>query len=149
MKKIIIPGVLLVIILASSILVLSRFKNNKQEVKFTPSPTSVMPTISDTIRVELTSQDNNRVVVLRISGIPGDMESIEYELTYLTGNNLPRGVLGKIMVEGKSELERKDIVLGTCSSGKCVYDIGVESIDLSLKFNSRSGVSVYQKTYKL
>ena len=149
MKKIIIPAGLFFLILIASILFLSRFKNNKQEVPVSPTPTRVLPTISDDIKVELTPQNNNRAVVLRVSGIPADVESIEYELTYLTGNNLPRGVLGKIILSGQKDVERNDIVLGTCSSGKCVYDSAVESIDLSLKFNAKSGVSVYWNSYKL
>ncbi|OGG03340.1 hypothetical protein A2W14_03685 [Candidatus Gottesmanbacteria bacterium RBG_16_37_8] len=149
MKKIIIPAVIFSLILISSIWILGRFKSKPQQEVIIPTPTQVLPTISEDIKVNLTSQNNNRVVVLNISGIPSDVESVEYELTYLTGAGLPRGVLGKITADGQSEIERNDIVLGTCSSGKCVYDSGVESIDLALKFNSQNGASVYRKTFPL
>ena len=149
MRKFIIPALILIAVLVSGIFILKRTGSKKEEVTVIPTPSVVLPTISSEVNVELTAKNDNRVVILRIKGIPSDTKSIEYELTYITGNGLPRGVLGKVSLDGETELERNDIVLGTCSSGKCVYDIGVESIDLSLKFNSLSGISVYRKTYPL
>jgi hypothetical protein len=84
-----------------------------------------------------------------VAGLSKNIESVEYELTYTTGAGLPRGVIGKISTKGASEISRDDIVLGTCSSGKCVYDLGVTSVDLSLKFNTNEGSSVYRKNYQL
>ena len=149
MKKFTIPIVLFIVILISSIWLLGKTRKPKEVATPIPTPTVVLPTVTDDIKVELTSKNNNRIVVLKISGIAKDMNSIEYELTYLTGDRLPRGVLGKITLSGESQIVRDDIVLGTCSSGKCVYDTGVESIDLSLKFNSQKGVSVYRKSFPL
>lgn len=116
----------------------------------TPTPTVALPTVSPDVVVELTSKNGNREVILKISGVPSNITSIEYELTYMTGAGLPKGVLGKItLAAGENEVTRDDIVLGTCSSGHCVYDTGVTSIDLALKFNSDSGASVFTKTYSL
>jgi len=148
-KKIVISVITLLLILIFSIWVLGKTKKPKSEVVPVPTPTVVLPTVSDNIKVELTSKNNNKIVVLKISGLTSDINSVEYELTYLTGEGLPRGVLGKIALQGESQLERDDIVLGTCSSGKCVYDTGVTAIDLSLKFNSKQGESVYRKTFPL
>lgn len=115
-----------------------------------PTPTVALPTVSESIKVDLSAKSNNKIVDLKIDGVSPDVETIEYELTYTTGTGLPRGVLGKIKTEGKNKVLRSDIDLGTCSRGKCVYDTGVTSINLSLKFNSTSGTSsVFQKTYPL
>lgn len=115
-----------------------------------PTPTvMVFPTISDDIFVELIARSDNKAVELRLSGLPIDLESVEYELTYDTDSGLPRGVLGKIITDGKSQITRDDIVLGTCSSGKCVYDSGVDKVNLSLKFNGADGIKVFQKEYIL
>lgn len=149
MKKITVAVIVIFTVVVSSVIYFKSFKSEKKEIEITPTPTQILPTITQDIKVELIPQNNNRVIALKISGLTADLESVEYELTYLTGNNLPRGVLGKISLNGESQIERGDIVLGTCSSGKCVYDSGVESIDLSLKFNSKLGVSVYRNTYNL
>lgn len=150
MKKIVIPVILFIIILISGIWMMRNLNKGSQTEEIIPTPTQILPTISNDVNVSLTAINNNTTVVLKITGIPQDMESVEYELTYLTGKGLPRGVLGKITLSGETEIERNDIVLGTCSSGKCVYDTGVESIDLSLKFNSKSGsMSVYRNTFQL
>lgn len=151
MKKIIIPGVIVILIFAG----IFAFKivtssNNKEIVEEIPTPTIALPTISSDILVSLKSKLDNKAVALTIKGLPSSIESVEYELTYTTGGGLPRGVLGKITVrDGEKEISRDDIVLGTCSSGKCVYDTGVTSIDLSLKFNSPDGSSVFRNTYPL
>lgn len=151
-KKIVIWTALAVIILLLAVVGGWTYKaliagNENTEI---PTPSVILPTVSDSVKVELTAKNDNKVVDIRISGIAGDIDTIEYELTYTTGSGLPRGVLGKITVEGQSSIERNDIDLGTCSRGKCVYDTGVTSINLSLKFNSVNGQSsVFQKTFPL
>lgn len=150
MKKIIV-GIIVIIVIAGLGLGASKFisSSKKPDPEITPTPTVVLPTISDSIVVKLTSKNSNRVLELKIKGLNSDVKFVEYEITYLTGSGLPRGVLGKINTSGESELTRDDIVLGTCSSGKCVYDQGVTKVDLSLKFNSSGGSSVFQKSYSL
>lgn len=152
MKKVIIFIVFLLVIIGSLFLIAriayqSAFK--EEEVDLIPTPTVVLPTISDNIIVDLQAKAGRQSVVLRISGLTSDIKSIEYELTYMTGAGLARGVLGKINLTGEKEIIRDDIVLGTCSSGKCVYDTGVTEVKLSLKFNTTEGPRVFQKTYTL
>lgn len=150
MKKIIVGLVIILVVIGIFWGIKNKFSKKIDVAEIIPTPSVVLPTISEDITVELTAKNNNRVVKLRIGGLTADIESIEYELTYLTGTGLPRGVLGKINLSGEKEIIRDDIVLGTCSSGRCVYDTGVTSVDLSLKFNSSSGISsVFQKTYPL
>lgn len=151
MKKIIIISVVAIV---GVILLIVGLKwglasKGETETEILPTPTVVLPTISDDISVELLPRGDKRVVALRIKGLTSDIESVEYELTYLTNKGLPRGVLGKIATQGEKEIGRDDIVLGTCSSGKCVYDEGVTAIDLSLKFNGTKGSQIFQKTYSL
>lgn len=122
---------------------------NDENTQALPTPTVALPTVSDKTKVDLTATQNKQSVVLKITGIDSDVDSIEYELTYTTGAGIPRGVLGKIKISGEKEITRSDIVLGTCSSGKCVYDTGVSQVDLSLKFNTPSGSSIFQKSYTL
>lgn len=149
MKKIIIGAIVIIILIAGIILSGRLLKPKQETVEVLPTPTTALPTITDDIKVDLTFRQNNQIATLKIRGLTPDMESVEYELTYLTGAGLPRGVLGKISLKGEKEVMRDDIVLGTCSSGKCVYDTGVSNVDLALKFNTASESKVFQKTYNL
>lgn len=150
-KKLIIGIIVITFLIVGGILLKLKLQpqNKEQEAEFNPSPTIVLPTVSENIIVDLIPAANKQAVILKIRGLTPDIESIEYELTYMTGAGLPRGVLGKIILQGEKEIMRSDIVLGTCSSGKCVYDTGVSKVDLSLKFNTNSGSSIYQKSYTL
>jgi len=146
-RKYILISIIIVVLLAGFAAIKLRSSKQPDSIEPTPSPTVVLPTVSADIKVELTPKNGNREIRLKISGITADITSIEYELTYMTGAGLTKGVLGKITLkEGEREVER-DEVLGTCSSGRCVYDTGVTSVDLTLKFNTESGASVFQKTY--
>lgn len=150
-KKLIIGIAILVLLIGGGIVLKIKLQsqNKQQELESIPTPTIVLPTVSENIIVSLTAASNKQSVILKIKGLTPDIESIDYELTYMTGAGLPRGVLGKIVLHGEEEIIRGDIVLGTCSSGKCVYDTGVTKVDLSLKFNTSSGSSIYQKSYTL
>lgn len=150
-KKVILVVAILVLIILTGLGALKIRSLFKTETPAEiPTPTVVLPTVSESVKVDLTAKSGNKIVDIKISGIPADTDTIEYELTYTTGAGLPRGVLGKIAVNGQSNITRSDIDLGTCSRGKCVYDVGVTSVNLSLKFNLTSGSSsVFQKTYPL
>jgi len=150
-KKIIIGVVILLIVIVSGILIKTKILSSQktEETETVPTPTIVLPTVSGNITVDLIAAANKQSVTLKIGGLTADIQSIEYELTYTTGAGIPRGVLGKIVLNGEKEIVRDNIVLGTCSSGKCVYDTGVTTVNLSLKFNTSSGSSVYQKSYTL
>lgn len=149
-KGIIIGSIVILFILIGGIGVWIKNSSSQPEVtEVLPTPTVALPTISDDVEVNLTIRKDRPAAILSIKGIPADVESIEYELTYMTGAGLPRGVLGKIRLSGEKNVTRDDIVLGTCSSGKCVYDTGVASVDLSLKFNTARGSRVFQKIYSL
>ena len=149
MKRTIITAVLLITVLAGGIALLMQSSKTVPEEDLVPTPTVILPTVTEDVVVEVIPENGNKAITLKISGIPDKTLSIEYELTYVTGDGLPRGVLGEIKLdENEKEIIRDNIVLGTCSSGKCVYDLGVEKIDLSLKFNGDT-VSVFQKSYNL
>lgn len=117
----------------------------------------IIPTVDASVVVDLTSK-NKREVVLKINKIPSGTTSIEYELSYLAkspqsgmpnaAGNLPKGVIGAIEVENENIIERK-ITLGTCSSGKCVYDQGVEKIKVSLKFSGGYGSRLFEKEFEI
>lgn len=149
MKKIlIVTGIVFAVIVALIIFgIRSIFMTKSDVTDVIPTPSVVLPTVPDSVKVELYSKDNNKSVGLNISGIPSGVESVEYELIYQTSSGLSRGVNGKRKIE---DLPIKDITLGSCSTGgKCTYDEGVKSIDLVLKFNTADGASIFRKTFPL
>lgn len=107
----------------------------------------IIPTIDSSVKVDVKAQNLNHEVVLTIDGIPAGTTEIEYELSYLAKKTLPKGAMGTIEVTGNSI--KRTITLGTCSSGTCVYDEGVESVEVSLKFNSASGSKSFKKEFPL
>ena len=108
-----------------------------------------LPPVDPSVIVNLTPKPDGRSVFLTVSKIPTSTTSIEYELSYTTGEGLPKGALGKITLNGKTEVER-EILLGTCSTGgKCTFDTGVTSVKLILRFNADSGATQFTKEYPL
>src|SRR3989344_6512800 len=82
-------------------------------------------------QVSLTASNYNKAVILKIIDISSDVVSVEYEISYITGKGLPRGVLGKTKI-GETKMGKdtvfKEILLGSCSKNVCVYDEGVTKI---------------------
>ena len=122
----------------------------------TPAPTSyfTLPEAKEEeVEVSLTPRHDKKAVILKISKIPSDVISLEYELLYEAKGKqgpLPRGVgPAKIDIKGQETILR-EIVLGTCSRNVCVYDEGVKKVSLTLKFNKTSGKSTgFAKEYEL
>jgi len=107
----------------------------------------IVPTVDSSVSVNLTSKDKKEAI-LTIENMPKGTSTIEYELSYLASGNLPKGVVGTIDVEDEESVERK-ITLGTCSSGSCVYDQGVKSIKVNLKFEGDYGSKLFEKEYEI
>lgn len=112
-----------------------------------PTATPFLPPADPNIVVELIPLTSGQTVDLRISKIPNDIASVEYELKYKT-NNKTEGVFGTAQVED-SRVTR-EITLGTCSSGVCKYHtIPDGKGTLTIKFNSSKGATRFQKEFKL
>lgn len=166
-KRVILLGIIIIIGLIILFIKFSNPKPEQQNPQDEILPKSeIIPTVDASVVVNLTSK-NKREVVLKINKIPSGTTSIEYELSYLAkspqsgpqsdsalrgmpnaAGDLPKGVIGTIEVENENTIERK-ITLGTCSSGKCVYDQGVEKIKVSLKFSGGYGSRLFEKEFEI
>lgn len=148
-KKIMIfAGTMFVVILIALFINISKPKPKQQNPQDEILPKSeIIPTVDANVEVMLVSK-SNKEVVLTVNNIPSGTTSIEYELSYLAKGDLPKGVIGTIPIETEENIERS-ITLGTCSSGKCVYDQGVESIKVSLKFVGDYGSRVFEKEFRV
>lgn len=147
-KKIIIVFGIMIIVLVILFITLNKPKPKKEEPQEDVLPKSeIIPTVDANVEVMLVSK-SNKEVVLTVNKIPSGTTSIEYELSYLAKGDLPKGVIGTIPIETEENIERS-ITLGTCSSGKCVYDQGVESIKVSLKFVGDYGGRLFEREFEI
>ena len=123
----------------------------------TPKPVIAEPqktedtilTISpEELGLTLTAGVDKKRVIMEITNLK-DLSSLDYELSYTSKGNIPRGAIGNIEVKSKDKLVKKEIVLGTCSD-VCHYDLEVSDIKLILKVTKTDG-KVYesQKTLEL
>ncbi|MBI2031200.1 MAG: hypothetical protein HYT08_01160 [Candidatus Levybacteria bacterium] len=142
-KNLIIAGVviLILIIIGGGIFVLS----NKKPVK--PADTSlqaeeeILGISADQIGLKLTMASNGKSVILQVVKTE-DIASVDYQLSYNSKGDVPRGAIGHIDVKTKGQPIKKDIVLGTCSD-VCHYDEEVSDIKLILKVTKSDG-KIYQ-----
>ncbi len=92
----------------------------------------------------LTPRADGRELRLVVSKLPKDAAAMEYELVYTVESGITQGVPGNVKdIAGKLSVER-DLLLGTCSSGKCRYDEGVEQGTFTLRFRNSKGKLVYK-----
>lgn len=140
---------IVVLVLVVGAVVIKNLSGNTDNNQLNEEEQVELPPADPSILVDVKAKPDGKTVVLSISKIPRSTVTIEYELSYLTGDGLPKGALGKITLNDKTEIIR-DILLGTCSTGgKCTYDSGVTSVKLVLKFNSPSGATQFTKEFPL
>lgn len=150
MKKLAIGIIALLVLIFGGIFFMNSGKQPApDEGEDVPEPTVALPTVTDSIQVDFEGKSGGKEVSLAVRGLTPDMQSIEYDINFMTGEGLPRGIIGKIPLKGEKEIVRDNLVLGTCSSGSCVYYTGVKDVNVILKFNTTNGASVFQKTYTL
>lgn len=142
-KKIVI-GIIVLILLVLGGGYFALFSNKKPAEKIDLEPQATEETIltlsPEDIGLTLTAIDNNRKVLMEITNTSG-LSSLEYELSYTSKGDIPRGVLGTIDVKSNKPIKH-EIVLGTCSD-VCHYDQEVSNIKVILKV-TKSDNKVYQ-----
>ncbi|MDO8503172.1 MAG: hypothetical protein Q7S60_00630 [bacterium] len=86
----------------------------------------------------LTPRTDGHEFKLAVSKIPAGTDALEYELVYKNSDGVTQGVPGSVKLKGATTLER-NLLLGSCSSGKCKYDEGVEKGTLTLRVRDSDG----------
>lgn len=99
-----------------------------------------IPSIApEDIGLTLMARADKKAIKFEIEKIDG-IQSIDYEISYLAKGNIPRGAIGTVTVKpGDEKISTNYIDLGTCSSGKCKYDEGVNSVKVTLRINKTDG----------
>ena len=150
-QKVIIGAILItLIIFGGGYYVLSAKKTSPEPVTVEPQKTEeIISTISpEDLGLTLTAGVDKKRVIMEIINL-NDLSSLDYELSYTSKGNIPRGVIGNIEVKQKDKMIKKEIVLGTCSD-VCHYDLEVSNIKLILKVTKTDGkVYQLQKTLEL
>lgn len=101
-----------------------------------------IPTISASeIGLTLTPSADKHKIVIEVDNTK-DISSIDYELSYLSKGDIPRGALGHVDVKTPGQSIKTDAYLGTCSD-VCHPDSEVHNIKVIVKVNKTDG-KVYQ-----
>lgn len=146
-KKIYIGGLVVLAVLVIGFFIFGRKQKNKVTIEDASPTDQILPTVDSSVKVSLTSQTGNKEMLLKVSNMPNNTQSVDYELSYQTAQQGLQGVIGTVTNEGDN-LEKK-LTLGTCSSGTCVYHQVVGKIKLTLKFTGEYGEKIFEKEYEL
>lgn len=147
-KPVIIAGGIIIFIILAFI-VISRFLSPGQEAVSTDKQLvqeELIPTVDSSVIVTLRHTIDGKEVILKVENAPAGTESIDYELSYQTEKQGLQGVIGVITLSGKNGYE-KQMTLGTCSSGRCVYHEVMGKIKVNLKFTGSYGEKVFEKEF--
>lgn len=140
-KVLIISGVVVLALLLLGFIFLNGRTGQNQGGNTNLMPTQIpIPTISaEELGLTLEPGPLGRTVIVSITNKKG-IKAIEYELSYTSEGDIPRGAIGELDLT-KSRVT-KEITLGTCSD-TCHYDEGVTNIKIVLKITKDDG-NVYQ-----
>src|SRR3990167_4325294 len=101
--------------------------------KGTPGGENLSQTLQST-NTELKLSYSNHATGFTLNNI-GRFNQLKYVLTYDSDTG-GQGIVGEVELDGQSQIEIKDLVLGTCSDGgTCVYHQGVAQINLSVELS--------------
>lgn len=129
-------GVGLVIVVVGGFLVLRSDKSEAPEPQQTTVEEQIVTLKPEDIGLTLTATSDNRKVIMEVESTTG-ISALDYELSYISKGDIPRGVIGHVDVqEGKKVTQQ--ITLGTCSD-VCHYDEDVSDVKLILKVTKTDG----------
>ena len=147
-KKLIIALVVGLIALVGGFFVLSNNKKTEPVVPQTPQEEQVSMIKPEDIGLTLTASADNRKVILEVKNTEG-LSGLDYELSYTSKGDIPRGVIGHIDIKQEGKPVKQEITLGTCSD-VCHYDEDVSDIKLILKVaKTDNTTSQVEKTLEL
>lgn len=143
-------GAVVLILVIFLFKLITKPKNSEGEVSSTPAPIGKsLDTLDENLRpkVEIKSRADNKALIVTFSNLK-NFSTLQYELSYLTKDEIPQGVIGSpITLAGEDSIE-KELLLGTCSGTvtlKCRYDEDVHQISLSAKYTDKNG-EVFDQT---
>lgn len=103
----------------------------------------VVPTISSKdLNLVMTLRPDKKAVKFEMKN-PGDLELVEYQISYtkeINGEEVPEGLIGETKVEPNDpQIAIAYREFGTCSRNVCRYDKVVSAVKLTLKITKTNG----------
>ena len=143
----VVGGVIIILGVVGGILFFQQKPTTTPQVQ-KQTETDAIPTVDSSTVMTLKGLQGNKEMLLSATGLPSGTTSIDYELSYDTKAQGKQGVIGTVSeITGNSF--QKQMTLGTCSSGHCVYHEVVGSIQVTLKFTGDYGEKVLVKEFSL
>lgn len=138
----------LIVLVGGGFFILSSRKPAPAPAVVVPSEETVSVLKPEDIGLSLTSSIDNKKVILEVVNTT-DISGLDYELSYTSKGDIPRGVIGHIDVKVPGKSVTQEITLGTCSD-VCHYDQDVSNIKLILKVVKTDGsTSQVEKSLEL
>lgn len=108
----------------------------------TPVPALSPDAIGLTLALAQDGQSAGHAINMQITKI-SDIKGVDYDFSYTYAGNLQQGGFGRLDVKSGDTSLKQEIVLGTCSSGRCRYDANVSNFQVTLRITKSDG-----KTYQ-
>lgn len=142
-------GVILlaIVVVAGAGYFLMNSSGTKQPVKEEVVEQQIKQVSSDEIGLELRLRADKKAVFMTVNKLDG-IKSLEYEATFdaqvkdpESGEALvvPRGSGGSVEIKSNEKQIKREVVLGTCSSGTCKYDKVVSDVKFIIRINFLNG----------
>jgi hypothetical protein len=144
MKKILILGIVITLLVGGYFLLAKPKNEKKEQEEITPTPENnegkVLEFGVSNPLVMLYPRADGHAVNLEISKLTG-ITTVSYEMIYQTKTQ-QEGTLGTPidLKPGETSLER-ELLFGTCSKNVCRYHEGVESGSLTVRFTKAGGIA--------
>ncbi len=126
----------LIVLVGGGFMVLSGNKTTPV-VEQVPTEDQVTMMKPEEIGLTLSASKDNRKVIMEVANTEG-LSGLDYELSYTSKGDIPRGVIGHIDIKIAGKPITQEITLGTCSD-VCHYDEDVSGISLTLKVTKIDG----------
>lgn len=152
-------GVILLGILGGGAFFIASQNAQKQEEVTVEDEDTTIPTLApEDIGLEVQVSDDGRYVTIVVNKA-SDIKHLEWEVSYdadipaserIGGDfedKVTQSFGGEAELTGSATFKSKPKELGTCSSGKCRFDTGIENIVVVLKVTKDDG-KVYSVEYK-
>lgn len=147
-KKISIGVAIVVLCIGGFVFMRARSNTTVTPPTQTEEQTDVVPTVDSSTKVDVTTKPGGKEVEMSVVGLPNGTTSVDYELSYQTVAQGTQGVIGTVN-EFKKDGFTKDITLGTCSSGRCVYHELDGPLNIVVKFYGDYGEKVFENKFEL